>query len=194
MKGETFEKDVAVLFARKDSIYKSFPECDVFDIERDALTFDGSLPVVAHPPCRSWGRLRSFAKPRPGEQELAIWAIDIIRKNGGVLEHPESSMLWAVEHLPKGRERDEFGGFTLSIDQHWFGHLARKRTWLYICGISPKEIPSYAPKFEPITHVVGGSVYRGFYARPEVPRSDREHTPPDFAKFLIEIAKMCTDN
>ncbi len=27
---------IAVLFARKDSIYKSLPECDVWDAERDA--------------------------------------------------------------------------------------------------------------------------------------------------------------
>jgi len=43
---------VAVLFARADSIYKSLPDCDVYDIERDARTYDGPWPVVAHPPCR----------------------------------------------------------------------------------------------------------------------------------------------
>ena len=62
---------VAVLFARADSIYKSMPGCDVYDIERDARTWPGGAPVVAHPPCRSWGKFAHMAKPRPGERELA---------------------------------------------------------------------------------------------------------------------------
>lgn len=40
---------IAVLFARKDSVYKTMPECDVYDIDRDARTYDGPWPVVAHP-------------------------------------------------------------------------------------------------------------------------------------------------
>lgn len=32
---------VAILFARADSVYKTLPGCDVYDIERDALTFPG---------------------------------------------------------------------------------------------------------------------------------------------------------
>lgn len=54
--------DVAVLFARADSIYKGLPGVDVYDADRDARTFPGGCPVVAHPPCRAWavsGRLRS---------------------------------------------------------------------------------------------------------------------------------------
>jgi hypothetical protein len=35
---------VAVLFARKDSIYKTMPECDVWDIERDAREWPGGMP------------------------------------------------------------------------------------------------------------------------------------------------------
>lgn len=34
-------KSVAVLFARADSIYKTMPQCDVYDIERDARTTRG---------------------------------------------------------------------------------------------------------------------------------------------------------
>lgn len=32
---------VAVLFARADSHYKALPDCDVYDMERDARTYDG---------------------------------------------------------------------------------------------------------------------------------------------------------
>jgi len=59
-------------FARPDSIYKSLPGCDVFDLARDARTYNGSYPVIAHPPCRAWGRLRSFAKPRPDEEGILV--------------------------------------------------------------------------------------------------------------------------
>lgn len=44
---------VAVLFAREDSVYKTLPECEVYDMARDARTYDGPWPVVAHPPCRA---------------------------------------------------------------------------------------------------------------------------------------------
>ena len=40
---------VAVLFAREDSHYKTLPQCDVYDMARDARTYDGPHPVVAHP-------------------------------------------------------------------------------------------------------------------------------------------------
>lgn len=48
---------VAVLFARRDSIYKLMPWANVYDDQRDALTWPGGTPVIAHPPCREWGRL-----------------------------------------------------------------------------------------------------------------------------------------
>lgn len=47
--------NVAVLFARSDSVYKSIPGCDVWDINRDARNWKGGAPIVAHPPCRAWG-------------------------------------------------------------------------------------------------------------------------------------------
>lgn len=131
---------VAVLFARKDSVYKSLPGCDVWDIERDARLWPGGLPIVAHPPCRTWGRLRHFAKAPEGESELALWVIEQIHKYGGVLEHPAGSLLWATANLPKPGEVDE-RGFTLWISQFWFGHRADKPTWLYVSGLIPADLP-----------------------------------------------------
>lgn len=66
---------VAALFVRRDSIYKALPGVDAFDFDRNALSFAGGMPVVAHPPCRSWGRLRAFVTPAPGERDLAIFAL-----------------------------------------------------------------------------------------------------------------------
>lgn len=106
---------VAVLFARADSVYKTMPGLDVWHAARDALTWPGGAPVIAHPPCRSWGNLAHFAKPRHGERELALWAVDQVRIHGGVLEHPATSRLWREKPLPRPGEIDEWGGWTLPV-------------------------------------------------------------------------------
>lgn len=43
-------RTVATLFVRSDSIYKSLPGVDAWDISRDARKWPGGCPVVAHPP------------------------------------------------------------------------------------------------------------------------------------------------
>ena len=193
---------VAVLFARADSVYKTLPGCDVYDIERDARTWPGGAPIVAHPPCRAWGRLRAFAKPRHDEKDLARWAASQVRQWGGVLEHPESSTLWADQQLPRYQnERDGHGGWTLPIHQFWFGHRAQKRTWLYIVGVNPWEIPDFPlrlgqsdcrirlDKRRPDgTHIrKGDKDYQ-----PILGDAEREHTPPDLAVWLVELARRCS--
>lgn len=179
---------VAVLFARADSIYKTIPGCDVYDIERDALTWPGGYPVVAHPPCRAWGQLSHFAKPRPGEKELAIWAIGQVRQWGGVLEHPRSSRLWKVLELPMGEETDEFGGFTLCVDQFWWGHLARKKTLLYCAGLRREDLPAMPIMLGEAACVVSTSKVRYGKPKPEISKAEREQTPPALAKWLVELA------
>lgn len=182
--------NIAVLFARSDSIYKGIPGCDVFDIDRDALTFSGGMPVIAHPPCRSWGRLAHMAKPRPGERELAPWAVDQIRKWGGVLEHPVSSRLWKEKPLPGPGERDEFGGFSIVVPQFWFGHRCEKMTYLYICGMEPRDLPEIGFRLGEPEYVIMKS--RNNYRRKKVvDKPEREKTPEPFAHFLIDIASQC---
>ena len=71
---------VSVLFARADSNYKALG-VDVWDAERDALTWPGGNPVIAHPPCRLWGMLANkVTKAVPGEKELATWAVEQVGK------------------------------------------------------------------------------------------------------------------
>lgn len=178
---------VAVLCARRDSIYKDLVD-DVYDEDRDARTWTGGCPVVAHPPCRSWGRLKAFAKPSPGERDLARWCVEQVATFGGVLEHPAWSDLWADMSLPRPAELDGHG-FTLPVSQHWFGHKARKDTWLYIVGVLPIGVPEIPFCLGEGTHVVSPS--RGRRHRPSVTKREREATPEPFARWLIKLASRC---
>jgi len=183
---------VAVLFARADSVYKTIPGCDVYDIERDARTWPGGCPVVAHPPCRAWASLRNWAKPREGEKDLAHFAIAAVRRWGGVLEHPMLSTLWTVAGLPQPGDRDEFGGWTLIVDQNWWGHRARKRTRLYIVGVDPSDIPVMPIKLGEATHTVGlWSGRNKATCRPSIAKHEYESTPPELAQWLVDLARMC---
>ncbi len=187
-------RQVAVLFARADSVYKTMPGCDVWDIDRDARGFPGGMPVIAHPPCRAWGSLRQFAKPRADEKELAPWAIGQVRRWGGVLEHPAPSSLWPHMGLPKPGQMDNFGGFTLPIWQSWFGHRADKATRLYIVGCHPSDIPRFDLKLGISTHTVSpaSSLRKGMPGwRPSIRKPEREATPPRLAEWLVELARRC---
>jgi hypothetical protein len=193
---------VAVLFARADSVYKTLAGCDVYDMERDARTYDGPWPVVAHPPCRGWGRLRHMASPRADERNLARLAVALVREFGGVLEHPAASTLWPAQRLPApGAGRDDAGGWTLGITQHWWGHRATKATKLYIVGCAPGDIPSLPDlQLGQGSHVVsqdGRRVDGSRWAkddprkRPECTKAEREHTPPALASWLVDLATRC---
>ena len=58
---EKHMKKYASLFCRSDSAYKKRITWDVYDISRDATSYDKVMPIVWHPPCRSWGRLSHMA-------------------------------------------------------------------------------------------------------------------------------------
>lgn len=160
---------VAALFACRSGPYSALG-CDVYDIDRDARTFDLACPVVAHPPCRGWGNLRHMAKPRADERDLAIWAMWVVRHCGGVLEHPMRSALWAFFGLRPG-VRDAFGGLLVPVDQSGYGHRAQKRTGLYVvrCELAP---PIFCPP--PATTVE------------RMCRQERERTPLELARVLVE--------
>jgi hypothetical protein len=185
-------RTVAVLFARADSIYKTLEGCDVWDAERDARKWPGGAPIVGHPPCRAWGQLRHFAKPRPDEKELATWCIDRIREEGGVLEHPIGSTLWPVKGLPEPGHRDQFGGWTYQAPQQWWGHLAEKWTRFYIVGIEPHEMPTVPLVLGEAERTMSGVTKEDLKkpgARPELLKKDREKTPPALAEWLVELAR-----
>lgn len=164
----------AVLCTRKDSVYLALG-ADCFDIDRDARTYAGTAPVVAHPPCRAWGKLAQMAKPRPDEMALGIWTLQTVRTFGGVLEHPAHSRLFSLIGVSPG-QRCRLGGWVLPIRQQWFGHPARKDTWLYIKGVEPARVPRMP--------LVLGEASRTVESQC---RADREKTPRDLAQWLLEL-------
>jgi hypothetical protein len=166
-----------VLCTRPDSVYKALG-ADCFDLARDARTYTGTRPVVAHPPCRAFGRLAHFAKPRPDEKSVGFWCLETVRAFGGVLEHPAGSRLFARGFVPG--MRDSLGGWLLPIRQQWFGHPARKDTWLYIMGCEPRDVP-------PIPLVLG-EASRTVESQD---RAARERTPIELARWLLDLAGRC---
>lgn len=170
-------QEIAALFCRSDSVYRYLPGVDVWDQVRDARLFTGSCPVVAHPPCRGWGKYASRAKVLPGELDMARFAVAVVRSNGGVLEHPVGSRLWPDMRLPPpGGLPDEWGGFCIQINQVDWGHRALKPTLLY-CRVPLGAVPPFPPSRMPETEVE--RMWRG----------EREATPPALASWLVQLAR-----
>lgn len=165
------------------------------DETRDARTYGGPAPIVAHPPCGPWGRLRHLCK-RPQDAELALIAVAQVRVYGGVLEHPAGSLLWAAAGLPRpGEPTDSDGGYTIEVCQCDWGHVARKRTWLYLVGI-PRSALTFPPPREPTHWISGGRGRIGKKAKTTpVPAGikvcsaqQRRRTPEAFASWLLDLA------
>ena len=195
---------VVVLFVRSDSIYKTLPGVECYDEARDARTWPGGCPVVAHPPCRTWGTLKAWAKAPPHEHGLALWAVEQIRRFGGVLEHPSASGLWREAQLPEpGWLPDEWGGWMLECDQFHWGHLARKRTRLYIVGAKSSDLPPIPHRDGEPSHCVSSLAGKRMDKdvrkrlptwKPELGPNRRDKTPPAFAEWLVAVARLCKHN
>ena len=130
---------VAVLCASRTSIYHSLG-VDVYDDTRDAMTFPGDQPVIAHPPCRAWSAFCAHqAKPEPGEKDLGLWCCEQLKQCGGVLEHPAHSRMFAAAGLPLPGER--CGGlWSMAVDQSWWGDSRKKGTWLCFSRVAKENI------------------------------------------------------
>lgn len=183
---------VAALYVDALGPYPRMPDVDCWTVDRDARLYAGPLPVVAHPPCGPWGRLRHLY--HGAEHDCAPAAVTAVREWGGVLEHPAHSLLWDVLRLPEpGEFPDAFGGRTVEVCQCDWGHPARKRTWLYIVGAMPPTLP---PSREPTHWVSGGRGRQGKKAKttPVPPgikvcsAQQRRRTPPAFARWLVDLA------
>ena len=171
---------VAVLCAAPRSVYHSMTDVEVYDLRRDARTFAGGMPVVAHPPCRAWSAFTKHqAKPEPGEQALGLFCAHMVLRWGGVLEQPAFSGLFAAAGLPLAG--DSAGDVqTQEVWQSWWGHTGtRKRTWLCFVGCEPLAIP-YRLRAK-------GRDKRLWQT---MPRSLRSATCPAFAEWLVSTARL----
>ena len=134
-----------------DGVYFNDTTIEPWDIERNAMNYSGSLPVIAHPPCKRWGRYWSGGpsvkiKKHKGDDSgmfaKSLWAV---RTFGGVIEHPEASHAWDWYGLGRPPRNggwisaDKYGGLTCCVAQGHYGHAAQKFTWLYYIGKTPIE-------------------------------------------------------
>lgn len=183
--------NVAVLYVDARGPYPGLV-ADWYDETRDAETYAGLGPVVAHPPCGPWGRLKHLNRYQ--DPRHALHAVDVVRRVGGVLEHPHGSSLWKAAGLPlPGQLPDVWGGWTLEIDQCRFGHVARKLTWLYLVGATADDLPPIPPPRDP-THWVARAKTGGKGIPDGIKQCSaeaRRRTPPAFARWLIELAAKC---
>lgn len=201
-------KTIAALFVRENSIYKTLTDVDCWDKKRNAQDWPGGMPCIAHPPCAQWASLAHFARDIPEQKALAPLAVEFVRHHSGILEHPLRSKLFHFMNLPlPGQPPDKYSGWTLCIDQFWWGHQARKRTLLYIVGCAPREIPTmpivlghapaivstHPPRWDEKTQKIT-RVPKYVPNRPTMKPSDNEKTPTAFAHWLVELARLSQNN
>lgn len=141
---------VAALYVDPRGVYAGLPDVDVWDEARDARTYAGPWPVVAHPPCARWSRLAGFTEARFGLKRgedggCFAAALEAVQRFGGVLEHPAYSDAWKRYGLlrPSVREGwtlDFDGGATCYIEQGRYGLPVKKATWLYAVGVALPDL------------------------------------------------------
>jgi hypothetical protein len=184
---------IAALYIDPRGPYPKMPDVDCWDAARDARRYAGHWPVVAHPPCGAYSSLRHLHEQ--ADADCAPVAVEQVRRWGGVLEHPARSRLWDRCGMPRpGEFPDASGGYTIEVCQVDWGHVARKRTWLYLVGVPrPTEFP---PAREP-THWASGMRPHprkgsGGFAPPGIKicsAAQRRRTPVAFAEWLVSLAQ-----
>jgi len=179
---------VAALYVDQLGPYPTLDGVEWYGEERDARTYSGPHPIVAHPPCGPWGRLFRFCTKQ--DKSLAPLAVEQLQQHGGVLEHPAGSRLWAHMDLPRPGEFPKRGLWSVEVDQCRWGHRARKATWLLFSRIDPGTLGPLPPWQEP-THAVDTSS-RSKTRLLKMSALERRRTPVPFAQFLVGLARATT--
>lgn len=199
---------IAALYVETGGCYFDCAGVDAWDKPRDARTYAGPWPVVAHPPCERWGRYWHGSPRKPHQFKLGMdqgcfaAALTAVRNFGGVLEHPAYSNAWRYFGLaaPSAKggwsKADDYGGYVCYVEQGHYGHMARKATWLYAVavelpdlrwGASPQRLPEKALQrygYEKARRT-GVMAYVGGKAKTAI----RGATPPEFRDLLLSIAR-----
>lgn len=202
---------VAALCVDKHGPYFGRADVIPYGIEEDALTYHGSLPVVTHSPCKSFGRFwpggpSAKVRRRLGDDGGCFeHCLRTVRRVGGVGEHPEGSHAWRVFGIPIPPKAGGWvptgdGGWTCCVYQGHYGHTMQKATWLVLYGY-PGEPP-------PLRWGSPGKMRRadeGFHSKEaraaaraagvkpikRASKSELLHTPLEFAELLIGLAAKC---
>ncbi len=204
------QHNIAALFVDPEGPYAEMPGVDCWDEKRDAMRYDGPLPVVAHPPCARWCKMaKQIAWRFPNRPEKQVGAdggtfaraLEMVRRWGGVLEHPAWSLAWPAFDLATPSKA---GGWTPSGDgwvawvaQSAYGHEAQKNTWLYAHGAKPQTPVRWdKPKgTKKLTHFAQrhtgdfNDTSRGHESR--MSGKETHLTPPAFAALMAAIAREC---
>lgn len=186
---------VAALYVQPRSVYHFIDGVDCWDEERDARTYPGTAPVVAHPPCATWGRWAYKAKQPT--HDCFYYAAEHVACYGGILEHPAESagwreMEWARPQIGLWTPAGD-GGWTTEVLQRNYGHLAKKRTWLYYRGrATPPELnwgpPPSTEWYVATSPCTRRRIAAGLTTR-FIGQAKAEATPWAFARLLVSIAK-----
>lgn len=203
-------RTVAALYVDPRGPYPKMQGVDCWDEARDARLYGGPHPVVAHPPCGSWGSLaHQYTRD---DADCGPRAVAQVRAFGGVLEHPARSRLWKAACLPDPGEWDDDGlpstldvrgGFSLEVEQVAWGHVARKKTWLYLVGIERNVAVRGVLTGGVVTHWCSGfrsstgrnpkhCAQNGCAVPPGIKvcsAQQRRRTPPLFAEWLVSLAR-----
>lgn len=192
---------IAALFVDRRGVYANLPNVDVWDEKRDARTYAGPHPVVAHPPCSRWCRLAGLVEARWGYKRgddggCFAAALAAVRRWGGVLEHPAHSDAWIRFGLPVpkrggGWHKGFCGGWSCYVEQCRYGHAAKKATWLYAFGVDLPQLRWGATADASSLAMVSwcGNHTKSLPSRQRVGKKAAAATPPEFRDVLIEIAR-----
>lgn len=190
---------IAALYVQTDGCYYNLPDVDPWDQTRDARTYAGPHPVVAHPPCQLWGALAAvnYARwggehNRPGNDGGCFAAaLAAVNRWGGVLEHPAKTRAWTAHGLqkPTGVGWSACGeGWVCEVWQSAYGHRANKATWLYYRGIQPPFDLDWSRPTG--THQVGYADQRGKSRnKPTLSKAEASATPVAFRNVLLRLAE-----
>lgn len=182
---------IPVLFTQVNSNYNLFPGFDTYDINRDAFTYYGRIPLIAHPPCRLFSRLRKFSTAPAAEKKCAFFALSKVRQFGGILEHPRSSTLWKTGNFDLSGTVDSYGGFLRCVNLSWFGFPCEKKTMLYFVGIDPGQLPAFPLSLDAISHRISSSKNNSL---PEISKTSRSTTPLEMIIYFAQVITIIQSN
>jgi len=206
---------IAALYVETDGAYFGLEGVEPWDIRREARTYNGPHPIVAHPPCQRWGNFWHGSTRKPHQFNLGDdggcfeAAFLCLNRFGGVLEHPAGSRAWKHFGIPTPPRE---GGWikvpsqthqslmwTCEVSQGHYGHLAGKRTWLIASRLQKEQLPELRwglceQRLHPRAlelhgyekaRRIGMMAMVGGKNKTRI----RNATPPEFREVLIDIAR-----